>query len=71
MKESCQLLNLQIGNAMLLKEAISDSDKADDAYDRVVPKPNPAKILAEMGVTLLKSEDVANILKRRIDWTTA
>ena len=68
MKESCLLLNLQSGNALLLKEAISESIKPDDPYDRIVPKSDPAKILAEMGVTLFSISDVARILKRRVDW---
>ena len=70
MKESCQLLNLQVGNAMLLREAISDSMETDNPFDKIVPKSDPAKILTEMNVTLLNPDEVAKILKRRIEWKT-
>lgn len=70
MKEVCQVLNLNKGNAMLLKEAISIDSTTYDPYDRVVPKTTPSKILSEVGVTLLKPDDVNRILNKRIDWKT-
>ena len=66
----CQILNLNVGNALLLKEAISENVKSNDPYDRVVPKTSPAKILSEIGISLLKTDDVSRILKRRVDLTS-
>ena len=54
------LLNLQLGDAMMLHSAVTSGNEE-------VSK----KVLEEMGIHLMKEETAANLLKRRADWPLA
>ncbi|XP_076818312.1 RAD50-interacting protein 1-like isoform X2 [Clavelina lepadiformis] len=69
LKETCHLLNLHLGNALLLEEVFEEMRNQSDDYD-VKTRSDPVAVLAEMGIHLLTPSNARNILNRRVDWTS-
>jgi len=66
LKESCTLLNLLAGSAVLLKEVFEQAEKR---YKKTLPKENHVKAaLQDIGVKHLSYAQVHRILISRIDW---
>nr|CAB3265588.1 RAD50-interacting protein 1-like [Phallusia mammillata] len=70
MKESCLLLNLQRGSALLLMELLSEETDKELASKNADNVSDPVRALSDMGIYLIRPKDAARVLKRRIDWTS-
>nr|XP_039274264.1 RAD50-interacting protein 1-like [Styela clava] len=72
MNESCVLLNLQSGSAMLLSEVLSTPPEAlEQGHPRHDPNSSsvkPSAALSDIGVTLLQPDDASLVLRLRVDW---
>lgn len=72
MKESCILLNLQPGSAMLLNEVLTTPPEALDPahpnHDHKACVVKPTAALNDINISLMSPEEAANILRLRIDW---
>ena len=72
MKESCILLNLQPGSAMLLSEVLATPPEVlNPTHPEHDPKAGivkPSTALNDLKISLLSPEESAKILVLRIDW---